>query len=96
MFDIPIPDTVRLDEIDRAEKDAELEVTYEQLQELRTISKNSEKEIRVFKKQLRIAKADSKSARKEARFSKILSITSILIALASFLYAICPSLSAIF
>ncbi len=98
MFDIhpPIPDTVRLDEIDRAEKDAEREVTYAQLQELRTISQNSEKEIRVLKKQLRIAKADSKSARKEARFSKITSIISILIALASFLYTILPSLSALF
>lgn len=96
MFDIPIPDSVRLDEIDRAEKDAEREVTYEQLQELKAIVENSNREICVLKKQLRLEEENSKSVRKEACFSRITSIISILIALASFLYAIWPSLSALF
>ena len=87
MFDIhpPIPDTVRLDEIDRAEKDAEREVTYAQLQELKAIVENTDREVRVLKKQLRLEEENSKSAKKDARFSKTASIISIVISLASFI-----------
>ena len=67
MFDIPIPDSVRLDEIERLKKDDEQEILWKQLHEL--------------KKQTKASEESSRKANIHACISEVLSIVAIIISL---------------
>lgn len=70
-------------ELLRMDKEADREINYEQLEEIKSIAENTQRQLEILEAQLSKYESELESAKKDLRFSRITTVIAIIISIAA-------------